>query len=151
MKTYPLPFMMVLLAMSMVFQGCAATLPDNTARLASQAYTNTAGTYFGRQIADELAAHPGKSGFVPLVSGLDAFVANEDGFEVWSNDGTAVFTLAQSFGGSNSVGDVFCCGQRKASQRLTRSRVRNSQRLRTVGGDPFACDEILNRFWFRYR
>jgi len=54
--------------------GCA-TLPDNTNRRKSQAYTDTDGTYFGRQIADDLAAHPGKSGFIPLASGLDAFVA----------------------------------------------------------------------------
>lgn len=38
--------------------------------------------------------------------GLDAFVVNENGFEVWANDGTAVFILDQSFGGSNSVRQV---------------------------------------------
>lgn len=38
--------------------------------------------------------------------GLDAFVANEAGFEIWSNDGTAVFTLTQSFGESNTVREV---------------------------------------------
>lgn len=38
--------------------------------------------------------------------GLDAFVVNENGFELWANDGTAVFTLDQSFGGSNSVRQV---------------------------------------------
>jgi len=54
--------------------GCA-TLPDNTNRRKSQAYIDTDGTYFGRQIAEDLAAHPGKSGFLPLASGLDAFVA----------------------------------------------------------------------------
>ena len=54
--------------------GCA-TLPDNTDRRESRAFADTSGTYLGRQIADELAAHPGKSGFIPLASGLDAFVA----------------------------------------------------------------------------
>ncbi len=38
--------------------------------------------------------------------GLDAFVVDESGFEVWANDSTAVFTLDQAFGGSNSVRQV---------------------------------------------
>lgn len=54
--------------------GCA-TLPDNTGRPASQTFTDTADTTLGRNLVADLAAHPGKSGFVPLSSGLDAFVA----------------------------------------------------------------------------
>lgn len=65
----------VLIIALTIVSGCATTLPDNTNRHATQAYTNTADTYFGRQIADDLAAHPDKSGFILLASGLDAFVA----------------------------------------------------------------------------
>ena len=54
--------------------GCAS-LPDNTGRKASHAYTDTADTFFGMNLMAEKAAHPGKSGFVLLSSGLDAFVA----------------------------------------------------------------------------
>lgn len=54
--------------------GCA-TLPDNTDRSVSRAYTDTAGTHLGRQVAGKQDTHPDKSGFIPLVSGLDAFVA----------------------------------------------------------------------------
>ncbi len=43
-----------------VISGCA-TLPDNTDRPVSQAYTDTAHTYFGRDIAADLAAHQGSS------------------------------------------------------------------------------------------
>ncbi len=54
--------------------GCA-TLPDNTDRTISHAFTDTTDTHLGKDIAADLKAHPGKSGFVPLSSGLDAFVA----------------------------------------------------------------------------
>src|SRR5210317_118006 len=57
-----------------VINGCAA-LPDNTSRAVSHAYTDTVDTYLGKDMAADLEAHPGKSGFVPLSSGLDAFVA----------------------------------------------------------------------------
>jgi len=61
--------------MALTTVSSCATLPDNTNRSHSQAYADTAGTYLGREIAADLAAHPGKSGFLPLASGLDAFVA----------------------------------------------------------------------------
>jgi putative cardiolipin synthase len=55
--------------------GCAATLPKDFERPVSHAYTDTSDTTFGKSIQDDKAAHPGKSGFLLLGSGLDAFVA----------------------------------------------------------------------------
>jgi len=64
----------ILIAGLLAASSCAS-LPDNTDRTASHAYTDTDDTFFGRNMAAEKAANPGKSGFVLLSSGLDAFVA----------------------------------------------------------------------------
>jgi putative cardiolipin synthase len=64
----------LLIAGLLAVGGCAS-LPDNTDRTASYAYTDTAGTSFGQSLMEEKAANPEKSGFVLLGSGLDAFVA----------------------------------------------------------------------------
>ena len=63
----------VLLALTFV-SGCA-TLPENVNRTESFAYTDTGDTAIGREFADKIAEHPGKSGFFLLGHGLDAFVA----------------------------------------------------------------------------
>ena len=57
-----------------LFSGCA-TLPENVDRPASHALTDTDDTFLGRDFQLEKAAHPGKSGFLLLGNGLDAFVA----------------------------------------------------------------------------
>ena len=54
--------------------GCA-TLPTDFERPPSYGFVDTRETDIGRTVAPELAAHPGKSGFHLLSSGLDAFVA----------------------------------------------------------------------------
>ena len=59
---------------TILLAGCA-TLPENMGRPESFAYTDTADTFFGKEFADEIAAHPGESGFYVLGDGLDAFVA----------------------------------------------------------------------------
>ena len=64
----------ILIAGIFVACGCAS-LPDNTDRATSYAYTNTADTFLGRDLMKKTAANPGKSGFRLLESGLDAFVA----------------------------------------------------------------------------
>lgn len=57
-----------------VLAGCA-TLPENTDRLDTFAYTDTDDTTFGKGAAKLTAAHPEKSGFHLLGNGQDAFVA----------------------------------------------------------------------------
>lgn len=63
-----------ILAGLFIASGCAS-LPENTNRRVSHTYTDTTDTYLGRNNIADLEAHLGKSGFVPLSSGLDAFVA----------------------------------------------------------------------------
>jgi cardiolipin synthase C len=59
---------------SFLMHGCA-TLPKDFERPVSRAYTDTGDTLLGQARRDEIAAHPGQAGFLPLGNGLDAFVA----------------------------------------------------------------------------
>jgi len=68
-------FFTVIILAALWFGGGCASLPENTNRPESFVYPDTSDTYLGRELANDIAAHPGKSGFVPLSSGLDAFVA----------------------------------------------------------------------------
>jgi putative cardiolipin synthase len=61
--------------MAVLMIGGCATLPKDFDRPESFALTDTENTAFGKSLAEETAAHPGKSGFHLLGSGLDAFVA----------------------------------------------------------------------------
>jgi len=64
-------FSMLLLLLA----GGCATLPENTNRKESFAFTDTEETRIGKGTRDESEAHPGQSGFYLLGNGLDAFVA----------------------------------------------------------------------------
>ena len=79
MKSYRQPsfdiFRSLNLALACVLLGACASLPQNIDRQTSSAYTDTQNTTLGESVGEELAAHPGKSGFHLLVSGLDAFAA----------------------------------------------------------------------------
>ncbi|MBW2218277.1 MAG: phospholipase D family protein, partial [Deltaproteobacteria bacterium] len=61
--------------MAALIMGGCATLPDNFERPVSYAYTHTQDTRIAKAIQDEKEAYPGKSGFLMLTTGLDAFVA----------------------------------------------------------------------------
>ncbi|MBW2193037.1 MAG: phospholipase D family protein [Deltaproteobacteria bacterium] len=65
----------LLIALSLFLLGGCATLPKDFDRPISHAYTDTDDTRLGKNRRDEMAAHPGKSGFHLLGNGLDAFVA----------------------------------------------------------------------------
>lgn len=54
--------------------GCS-TLPENVTRIPSHTITDTQSTRLGLAVTADLARHPGHSGFYPLSTGLDAFVA----------------------------------------------------------------------------
>ncbi|MFH1981013.1 MAG: phospholipase D family protein [Pseudomonadota bacterium] len=65
--------LMALFTLAMVT--ACATLPDNSHRRTSHAVTGTQNTRIGTAIAAQAAANVGKSGFLVLSSGVDAFVA----------------------------------------------------------------------------
>jgi putative cardiolipin synthase len=66
-------FLMTVLTVALI--GGCATLPKGFERPESHAYTDTDHTRIGRTFRDEMAAHPGQSGFLLLGDGLDAFAA----------------------------------------------------------------------------
>ena len=66
-------FLLVILTL-LIVGGCA-TLPENFEKPESYAYTDTDDTRIGQARRDEINAHPGKSGFLLLGNGLDAFLA----------------------------------------------------------------------------
>lgn len=55
--------------------GCATSLPSLEGRTATTALTDTASTRLGRALADDVAAHPGKTAVHPLGKPRDAFAA----------------------------------------------------------------------------
>jgi putative cardiolipin synthase len=57
-----------------MISGCT-TLPENTGRTESHAFTDTQDTYLGKDVQRELGKGKGEDGFILLGSGLDAFVA----------------------------------------------------------------------------
>ena len=66
-------FLLVILTL-LIVGGCA-TLPENFEKPESYAYTDTDDTPIGQARRDEINAHPGKSGFLLLGNGLDAYLA----------------------------------------------------------------------------
>lgn len=64
-----------LILLSLLLAGGCATLPDNSERVESHAFTDTRDTRLAEARRAEMEAHPGQSGFFLLARGLDAFVA----------------------------------------------------------------------------
>jgi len=64
-----------LAALSLAALSACAKLPDDVERPRSSALADTRDTRLGRALARGVAAHPGKSGVLPLPSGREAFAA----------------------------------------------------------------------------
>ena len=64
----------IFLLLILLCSGCA-TLPKNVDRPESYSLSATGDTFWGRIQLEEKTAHPGKSGFILLGNGLDAFTA----------------------------------------------------------------------------
>jgi putative cardiolipin synthase len=62
------------LILSLFLAGCA-TAPLDFPKTHSEALVDTGDTYLGKEVAEWVEKHPGKSGFYPLVAGIDAFGA----------------------------------------------------------------------------
>jgi putative cardiolipin synthase len=62
-------------AVAVALGGCAATLPSLDNRIETSALADTGITRIGRALSAEVAAHPGKSGILPLARPRDAFAA----------------------------------------------------------------------------
>jgi putative cardiolipin synthase len=64
----------VILLLALLLAGCAS-LPDNSKRTASYAFTDTADSSLGRGLAQFRRQYPGEDGCLLLGNGLDAFAA----------------------------------------------------------------------------
>ncbi len=62
---------LTLIVIGLFLAGCA-TAPLDFPRQDSEAIVDTGDTSLGREVAEWTAKHPGKSGFYPLIEGLDA-------------------------------------------------------------------------------
>lgn len=67
-------YLFSVLLLMLVTGGCAS-LPENSDQTPSTAIRNVDGTRIGQIVAGKSSQHPGKSGFLLLGDGLDAFVA----------------------------------------------------------------------------
>jgi len=66
---------LLLVILTLLIVGGCATLPENFEKPESYAYADTDDTRIGQARRDEINAHPGKSGFLLLSNGLDAYLA----------------------------------------------------------------------------
>ena len=64
-----------LLATLLALAGCASSVRPGFDKPASQALAQPSATTLGREMAARAAQHPGESAFIPLSSGVDAFIA----------------------------------------------------------------------------
>jgi putative cardiolipin synthase len=58
-------------SMAIIVAGCAS-IDYDFPREESYAIEDTQDTYLGKQLADDVAAHPGESGFYPILEGIDS-------------------------------------------------------------------------------
>ena len=88
-----------------VLSACA-TLPTDYERASSTALQDTAQTRLSRNLSPLIDSHPGKSGFEPLFTGIDAFVARwvladaaerslDVQYYIWHDDDTGKLLLHQ--------------------------------------------------------
>ncbi len=66
---------LLVLSLVLLLAGGCATLPKDYPREPSRAWDRPQETKLGRSLSADAEQHPGMSGFFPLASGLDAFVA----------------------------------------------------------------------------
>lgn len=103
MKTYYRAFIGSVLVLAVLLSGCAV-LPDNAGRDASYAFNDTEDTSIGKSLEKAKISEAGRSGFILLGSGLDAFVARallaekaersiDAQYYLWHNDTTGKLLL----------------------------------------------------------
>ena len=102
----------------LLLTGCAS-LPDNSHRSESFAYTDTHNTRYGMARLHEKRAHPGKSGFLLLDDGLDAYVART----ILARDAERSIDVQYYMIHDDLVGNLFVYELIKAADRGVRIRL----------------------------
>ncbi len=106
------------LLLLLLLSGCAS-LPDNSHRSESFAYTDTQNTRYGMAQQHAKRAHPGKSGFLLLKDGLDAYVART----ILARDAERSIDVQYYMIHDDLVGDLFVHELLKAADRGVRVRI----------------------------
>lgn len=125
------------LVLVLFLAGCA-TAPLDFPKSHSEALVDTSDTYLGKEVAEWTAKHPGKSGFYPLVAGIDAF-----GARLALIDRAELTIDAQYFlMKPDSAGRLFAMKLLEAADRGVRVRFLLDDIFTTVDDDAF---EVMNQ------
>ena len=120
------------LALILFVAGCA-TAPLDFPRDYSEAVTATSDTYLGKKVAEWTGAHPGKSGFYPLINGLDALGARLTLIDRAERTIDAQYFLMKP----DSAGRLFARKLLEAADRGVRVRLLLDDIFTTVNDDVF--------------
>ena len=125
------------LVLALFLAGCA-TAPLDYPKDHSEAITDTCDTYLGKEVAEWTAKHPGKSGFYPLVEGIDAFGARLALIDRAERTIDAQYFLMKP----DSAGRLFAMKLLEAADRGVRVRLLLDDIFTTVDDDAF---EVMNQ------
>jgi len=125
------------LVLSLYLAGCA-TAPLDFPKNYSEAIVDTADTHLGKEVAEWTAKHPGKSGFYPLVAGIDAFGARLALIDRAERTIDAQYFLMKP----DSAGRLFAMKLLEAADRGVRVRLLLDDIFTTVDDDAF---EVMNQ------
>ena len=124
-------------ALVLFVAGCA-TVPLDFPKDYSEALVNTGETHLGREVAEWTAGHPGKSGFYPLVAGIDALGARLALIDRAERTIDAQYFLMKP----DSAGRIFVMKLLEAADRGVRVRLLLDDIFTTVKDDVFV---VLNQ------
>ena len=124
-------------ALVLLIAGCA-TAPLDFPRDYSEAVTDTRDTYLGKEVAEWVVAHPGKSGFYPLIKGLDALGGRLALIDRAERTIDAQYFLMKP----DSAGRLFARKLLEAADRGVRVRLLLDDIFTTVNDDAFV---VLNQ------
>lgn len=128
---------LTLVVLSLFLAACA-TAPFDYPRNYSEAITDTGDTHLGKEVAEWTVAHPGKSGFYPLVAGIDAFGARLALIDRAERTIDAQYFLMKP----DSAGRLFAFKLIEAADRGVRVRLLLDDIFTTVDDDAF---KVLNQ------
>jgi len=127
----------VSIVLALLMAGCA-TAPFDFPKQYSEAIVGTGDTYLGKEVSEWVADHPGKSGFFPLLDGLDALGVRLVMIDHAERTIDAQYFLMKP----DSAGRLFARKLMEAADRGVRVRLLLDDIFTTVDDDAFV---VLNQ------
>lgn len=137
MKIFKIHNMLIVSAFIFLLAGCA-TAPLDFPKQYSEAIVDTGATHLGKGVAEWTAKHPGKSGFYPLLEGIDALGARLALIDRAERTIDAQYFLMKP----DSAGHLFATKLLEAADRGVRVRLLLDDVFTTVDDDAFV---VMNR------